>query len=114
MYRRELGSERVRRLGDLLCAFPLALQLHLQGQPLRENPSKDLRSVFRSLQRRAGQDPDRTALLPLESFVRSCRYDERLAALFSLPSDVDADVKLRVGIYPTPRRRRDAFPRRSR
>ena len=42
LYRAELGADRVRKLGDLLCAFPLALQLHLQGQPLRADPSADL------------------------------------------------------------------------
>lgn len=46
------------------------------------------------MQRKAGVDPDLTTRLPLAAFVTQCRYDERLAALFSLPSDVDADVAL--------------------
>lgn len=94
LYRKELTSDRVRRLGDLLCAFPLALQLHLQGQPLRADPSADLRRVFRSIQRRGGIDPELTSRVPLDVFVASCTYDERLAALFSLPSDVDVAVAL--------------------
>jgi putative membrane protein len=94
LYRAELGADRVRKLGDLLCAFPLALQLHLQGQPLRADPSADLRRVFRSIQRRGGVDPDKSSRVPLDAFVESCRYDERLAALFSLPSDADTRVAL--------------------
>ena len=93
LYKEEMGGPRIRRVADLLCAFPLALQLHLQGQPLRSDPKKDLARVFAALCRRAGYEPD-AAELPLPTFQDQCRKDERLANIFSLPSDVDADVAL--------------------
>ena len=93
LYRAELGADRVRKLGDLLCAFPLALQLHLQGQPLRADPSADLRRVFRSIQRRGGVDPDKSSRVPSTRSSRAAATT-RDWLRFSLPSDADTRVAL--------------------
>lgn len=111
IYISEMGERRVRRVADLLCAFPLALQIHLQGQSIPLDPREDLERAFakiadaplrpscgRMIRRRVHMSPapmiDGERAVPLDVFVAACRADERLSATFSLPSDVDARVAL--------------------
>ncbi|KAJ8601558.1 hypothetical protein CTAYLR_005247 [Chrysophaeum taylorii] len=110
-YIEEIGEARVRRVADLLCAFPLALQLHLQNQRVPPEPREDVHKSFLELVndkfrkngafrrcwrcRDAARRPATTeGSVPLAAFIAGCRADERLAASFSLPSDVDAGVAL--------------------
>lgn len=96
-YVEEMGTSRLRRIADLLCAFPLALQLYLQGQPLPLAPCHAVEAdVIRLLDSAAKghHTIDGEPAVPLDCFVEACRANEHLAAAFSLPSDVDANVAL--------------------
>lgn len=105
VYMHEMGEKRVRRVADLLCAFPIALQLHLQGKSVAPEPLEHVeRSLFQivnaSFQPKQGGHAWRThtddgeSAVPLDLFVAECRADDHLAATFSLPSEVDARVAL--------------------
>jgi len=105
-YEDEVGRARVDRMADLLCAFPIALHLYLQRQPLSANPLRKLEAIYLKLLRseakadakRGFDKPRRKAMtggIRLNAFVDMCRRDAALATTFSLPSDVDAIVALR-------------------
>lgn len=94
-YMTEISERRLRKVAGLLCAFPLALQFHLQGQPIPSEPKEVVRKNFLDLVHRSffsrRQDGH---TVPLDVFVAACRADECLATKFSLPNDVDARVAL--------------------
>ena len=48
-YSEEFGRRRCRKMGALLGAFPVALQLHLQGVRSDLDPESEVRKLFRAL-----------------------------------------------------------------
>lgn len=100
LYRRELGVQRAERVASLLKAFPIALQLHLQG--FRFSPSgggtgaatvdegaacvgeKEVLRLFRSL---GGRDPETT--IARDEFLRALRQRPEVAVALGFPTDLD-------------------------
>lgn len=134
----ELGLPRVRRIADLLCSFPLALQLHLQARSFNEDPDADLRVIFQRLRRYARNraQPSRKRIMsrwwekyasaatemvplggrevPVAAFLEAARNNADIAAAFCFPSDIDeAEALDRLHVlkfgYPREKRRAVTF-----
>lgn len=99
LYRREVGARRADRVSALLKAFPIALQLHLQGFRFSsaaagaaggEAPgasSVGEKEVLR-LFRRVGGGAD-GAPIPLETFLGALRDMPDVAAALGVPTDLE-------------------------
>jgi len=108
LYRREIGVQRADRISSLLKAFPIALQLHLQGfrfSPTSggapsEAEAKDAacvgeKEVLRLFRRMGGRDPalDGGAGEPTiarDDFLRALRHRPEVAAALGVPTDLEA------------------------
>lgn len=103
LYRRELGVQRAERVASLLKAFPIALQLHLQGfrfSPSGEATIDDGRSqdaacvgekeVLRLFQRLGGLDGrDGEPTIARDDFLRALRQQLEVSAALGIPTDLD-------------------------
>jgi len=103
LYRREIGVQRADRISSLLKAFPIALQLHLQG--FRFSPTsggapgaaeatdaacvgeKEVLRLFR----RMGGEGD---VIARDDFVRALRKSPEVAAALGVPTDLKAEEAL--------------------
>ncbi len=112
LYRREIGVQRADRISLLLKAFPIALQLHLQG--FRFSPTSGgapsaaeatdaacvgEKEVLRLFRRMGGRDPalDGGAGEPTiarDDFVRALRKSPEVAAALGVPTDLKAEEAL--------------------
>jgi predicted membrane chloride channel (bestrophin family) len=114
LYRREIGVQRADRISSLLKAFPIALQLHLQGfrfspsggagpvaaETVDERRSQDAacvgeKEVLRLFRRMGGRDPalDGGAGEPTiarDDFLRALRHRPEVAAALGVPTDLEA------------------------
>jgi predicted membrane chloride channel (bestrophin family) len=114
LYRREIGVQRADRISSLLKAFPIALQLHLQGfrfspsggagavaaETVDERRSHDAacvgeKEVLRLFRRMGGRDPalDGGAdepTIPRDDFLRALRHRPEVAAALGVPTDLEA------------------------
>lgn len=95
LYVEEIGTERVRRIADLLCAFPFALQLHLQGKPIARCPQADLQLLFQRFHSFGMSNVDAAShprlsekTVPVSRFLKACKDDSDLAGAFGFPSDI--------------------------
>jgi predicted membrane chloride channel (bestrophin family) len=105
LYRREIGVQRADRISSLLKAFPIALQLHLQGfrfSPTSggapcEAEAKDAacvgeKEVLRLFRRMGGKDSGE--VIARDDFVRSLRKSPEVAAALGVPTDLKAEEAL--------------------
>jgi predicted membrane chloride channel (bestrophin family) len=109
LYRREIGVQRADRISSLLKAFPIALQLHLQGfrfSPTSHESTVDAqrspdaacvgeKEVLRLFRRMGGRDPalDGGAGEPTiarDDFLRALRHRPEVAAALGVPTDLEA------------------------
>ena len=108
LYRREIGVQRADRISSLLKAFPIALQLHLQG--FRFSPTtggapgaaeaKDAacvgeKEVLRLFRRMGGKDGGAgEPTIARDDFVRALRKSPEVAAALGVPTDLKAEEAL--------------------
>ena len=111
LYRDEIGGARADRCAALLKAFPIAVQLHLQGfrfsGPRRGaaaaaasgDPGRKARAVGEEevlrLFRRVGGGAEEDGI-PLAAFVRRLRGEPAVAAALGVPTDLDEAQALDV------------------
>ena len=121
LYRGEVGAARADRVSALLKAFPVALQLHLQGfrfspahaagdgvyqKPhaaaaappptrLRASPAcVGEAEVLRLFRRIGGDAHNATATIPLDAFLRALRTQPDVAAALGVPTDLEESAAL--------------------
>ena len=112
-YAEEFGRRRCRKMGALLGAFPVALQLHLQGVR-SEDPESEVRKLFRALGGGGSTTTSRWGLgawrapssqgasklsydakIPYDNFVAALHdNNDMLAAKIDLPTDLSVDIAL--------------------
>ena len=103
LYRSEIGVQRADRISSLLKAFPIALQLHLQGfrfsptsggapsaAEARDAACVGEKEVLR-LFRRMGGEGD---VIARDDFVRALRKSPEVAAALGVPTDLKAEEAL--------------------
>mmetsp|Transcript_22637 Transcript_22637/g.51088 ORF Transcript_22637/g.51088 Transcript_22637/m.51088 type:complete len:489 (-) Transcript_22637:94-1560(-) len=100
MYAEEVGPAPARRIAALLSAFPVSLQLHLQGigqhssRRKSASPGSRVCRLFLELggDFKGGENGGST--IPYDKFIARLRRDDRLAALIDLPTDQDETTAL--------------------